>query len=295
MNDHSPPPNAGDLLRRAAEAGPGWRGKRAVLTRDAITALCAELQDAGIAPPAYLGSSTQWVDREAKLFECGDYPDKGVRVEPQHLSHLERTFDLPVPILVEHAESPLQIGFLTDVWVSGHELMGTLALSAEADRLVESSKARSLSLGLAPDLSAIHEVSLVRSPRVADARLFGGSVCFHGALTAAQPAHEVHRQLDRWIQAGRLQPAQIELARALLGCATSIRFRDEDLCVRDLMMAFMERQPTAGLFAAITPDCEPAASAFTPDEAAFYRRHFPDLDLGAIAAAKPQSPHANSE
>ena len=58
------------------------------------------------------GPGADWVRRRAKLFEAGDYPDKGVTVAPETLQALANGFSQPVPVLVEHAESPLQLGFL---------------------------------------------------------------------------------------------------------------------------------------------------------------------------------------
>lgn len=121
------------------------------------------------------------VRREAKLFEAGDYPDKGVTVLPEDLADLAARFQRPVPILIEHTDSPLALGFLESVRADGTELFGTVALSEEANCLIEQSGADSLSLGLSPDLREIQEVSLVRHPRVPSARLFAGPI-FHTKL-----------------------------------------------------------------------------------------------------------------
>ena len=114
----------------------------------------------------------RWVRRRAKLFEAGDYPDKGISVSDADLAALVEGFSGPVPVLIEHSESPLELGFLTEVSREGRELHGTVSLSTEADALVRRSGARGLSLGLAPDLRSIREVSLVRRPRVSGAGFF---------------------------------------------------------------------------------------------------------------------------
>ena len=72
--------------------------------------------------------STAWVTREAKLFEAGAYPDKGIEVSEEDLTALVEGFAAPVPLLIEHAESPLQMGFLTSVVRKGRELLGRLSL-----------------------------------------------------------------------------------------------------------------------------------------------------------------------
>jgi hypothetical protein len=175
-----------ELLRRAAEAGPGYRGSRRALDGAELEDLVAGFHAARLTPPDYLSTAYRWVDRRAKLFEAGEYADKGLTVTEDHLRGLEQNFDLPVPVLIEHSDSPLQLGYLTDVRARGGELFGTVALTQEAHDLIEQSGARSLSLGLASDLSQICEVSLVRSPRVPGAQLFAGSVRMVGELERAQ-------------------------------------------------------------------------------------------------------------
>ncbi len=44
-----------------------------------------------------------------------------------------------MPLLIEHATSPLELGYLTSVEADGGELFGTVALSAEANVLIEKS------------------------------------------------------------------------------------------------------------------------------------------------------------
>ena len=101
-------------------------------------------RQAGIEPPA----PETWIERRAKLFHTGDFPDKGVTITQETLGALVRSFSEPVPVLIEHAESPLELGFLTSVEAIGDELFGTISLTPEANALVERSGARGLSLGL---------------------------------------------------------------------------------------------------------------------------------------------------
>src|SRR5687767_10849414 len=123
-----------------------------------------------------------WIERSAKLFEAGEFPEKGVSITPEQLAGLAGAFQDPVPVLIEHSESPLELGYLTSVQVMGDELFGTVSFTPEAHVLVERSGARSLSLGLTPDLTRIREVSLVRNPRIESAQLFSGGPVFWGEL-----------------------------------------------------------------------------------------------------------------
>lgn len=306
-------PSEISLQGRLAEAGPGYRGRRRRLDLHERDGLAFELQAAGVPVPEFVKSNAGWVDRRAKLFEAGDYPDKGVSISPETLRALAENFDLPVPVLIEHSESPLELGYLTDVEAVGHELFGTLALTEEANALVERSQARSLSVGLTPDLSAIREVSLVRAPRVADAQLFwcelsnstrephfGVGALETGdaeiarlktriaELEAQRVAEQAQRTLDELLAQGRLTPAQLPFARAMIAVNDSVNFDGESQPLAQLLIAMIERQPAAGLFREWVPERENPASAalLLPEEAAFYQTHFPEVSLDAIADAK---------
>jgi hypothetical protein len=233
------------------------------------------------------------VQRRAKLFEAGEYPDKGVTVTPDHLKRLAETFSAPVPVLIEHAASPLEIGHLTAIECVDAELFGTITLTAEADALVQRSGARSLSLGLAPDLSAIREVSLVRNPRVASARLFGGEVRFVASLDPSLDREwrqlreaRVEREVEDLLRSGRLTPAQRQFAQTLLASDDTIEFDGESRPVGDLVRSLIERQPRLNLSVEVAPAPISNIPHLHPEEADFYRRHFPDLPLEEIASRK---------
>jgi hypothetical protein len=253
-----------------------------------------------------------WITRRAKLFEAGEYPDKGVTVEPSHLAALASRFAEPVPVLIEHAESPLQMGQLTKVEAIGNELFGTVELTPEANDLVESSGARSLSIGLAADLSAIHEVSLVRNPRVPTARLFTEGITFFSELdlegdsladaTAAvftegswrkryedlaqqRREEEAERRVRQFVAEGKITPAQAPFAKSLLlAQGESVTFDGRIRTVAQLFSALLEQQPTLALFDERAPDrTDYSSQLLLPEEVAFYRQHFPDVSLEEIA------------
>jgi len=285
-------------LRHAAALGPGYRGSRAESDEATRNAVVAALTEFGIEPPPYLAHNTAWVERRAKLFEAGEYPDKGITVTRDHLSRLSQAFDLPVPVLIEHAHSPLELGYLTQVETVGEELFGTIALSAEANQLLERQGARSLSLGLEPDLSAIREVSLVRRPRVASAKLFRFHATLAGAGDYWRSQYEAlaqrtrdeaaERQVRKYIREGRLTPAQSEFAKAILLADGALEFGGERRTVAHLFAAMMESLPARKRFAeqAEEPAGDYSRHLLLPEEAEFYRRHFPDVDLDQIALRK---------
>jgi hypothetical protein len=280
------------LMHTAALSGPGFRRTRRVLGAEERAELVTRLKALGEEPPSYLIATTEWVDRPAKLFEAGDYPDKGVSVSAEDLAVLSQGFDAPVPVLIEHSESPIQLGFLTDVEPREGELYGTISLTKEADALVRQSGARGLSLGLSPDLRTIREVSLVRNPRVESAGLFS-SVMFSGELAFEPPRTGraplfSEETISNWIRQGRILPSQAPFVRALLEAGDSVDFEGTRKPLRQLVMAMVERQPPHSLFGEIVPasNAEAADNLLLPEEAAFYRKHFPDVSLSDIAARR---------
>lgn len=283
-----------DLLRRAALAGPGYRGTRNEASEATRLALIAEFRTFGLEAPTYLSNPTQWIERRAKLFEAGDYPDKGVTVSVENLQSIASNFDLPVPVLIEHGDSPLHLGFLIDVSADGTALNGVIALTAEADRLLTKNGAQSLSIGLERDLEHIREVSVVRNPRVADARLFDARPCFSSGFSDVDYAQiaEQHRFEDRLAKAvtraealvneGRLAPTQLDSVAKLLAC--DLKFAGTT--VGALVEQVFGAMPKLALFSQVAPiphDAEANANLLLPEESAFYKRHFPGIDLREIA------------
>lgn len=290
-----------DLLRRAALAGPGYRGSRVEISATERLKIASEFQMTGELPPEYLLQEVEWIDREAKLFEAGDYPDKKVSITESQLTQMTENFDLPIPVLIEHAESPLQIGFVTEIRQDGRELFGRIAFTKEADALMIQSGASGISVGLERDLSRLREVSLVRYPRVESARVFhlvpvfsGEFVDFNYAAAAESKQREValkraDEQAGKWIDEGRFQPSTREFVRSLLACSQAT----ETGTVSEVFSKFIEMLPRSNPFAELAPSDRTAMSKeessrhlLLPEEAAFYRKHFPGLDLRAIAEGK---------
>jgi len=118
------------------------------------------------------------IERPCKLFEAGDYPDKGVTVSEDDLDALISSY-VEVPVKVEHVDSVFDglLGTVKRIWREGKDLMGSIGFSPEAWAMIDKlTKLPGLSVGLMKDKSALTEVSLVRTPRVASAAVFGESV-----------------------------------------------------------------------------------------------------------------------
>ncbi len=285
-------------MRKAAECGPGYRGRKRDAGLDEHEALAAQFREHGENPPPYLEIDPTWVERRAKIFEAGVYPDKGVTVTAEDLATMVANFDLPVPILIEHAESPLELGYLTEVAVEGQELFGTLSLTTEANNLIEKSGARSLSVGLTPDLRQIREVSIVRFPRVKSAQLFDDSMRFETPVefgidwrakyedaVRLRKHHDANQQVAKWVEGGLVTPAQAPFVSALLVEDSGVEFNGSLVPVRDLVAKMIGAQPKHSMFGEIVRSSgeDDSLSSMLPEEAAFYRKHFPDVSLKSIA------------
>lgn len=307
-------PEIQGLLRQAAELGPGYHGRKRIASATEREAVRNALIEFKQEVPAYLDAGEKWVERRAKLFEAGAYPDKGVSISEEQLIGLADGFDLPVPVLIEHAASPLELGYLTSVEAIGRELFGVISLTPEANALVERSGAKALSIGLSPELDAIREVSLVRKPRVESAQLFSGALEASEDSEAPSPNSylpagekgalgwrqryerleretrdkEVDREVSDLVRDGRLTPAQAPFAAAILSADGAIEFDGGKAPLRQLLIAMLERQPPHQLFAelAAQPKGDVGRALLLPEEAAFYEKHFPGVSLETIAAMR---------
>lgn len=117
------------------------------------------------------------VVREADLFQAGSYPDKNMTVTEADIARLAAT-DGTIPIQVEHAGGPIQLGFVDGLTAAGKWLKGRLNFLPEAHALLDRLGVRGLSVGVAPDLSRILEVSSTGSPRVAGAQYYADRTKF---------------------------------------------------------------------------------------------------------------------
>lgn len=222
-----------------------------------------------------------WVHRKAKLFEAGEFPDKGITITREQLTELAANFKTPAPVLIEHASNPLELGFLVEVHVEGKELFGKLALSQEANALIEKSGARGLSIGLNPEMTEIEEVSLVRNPRVSDARLFSSPEAILEVEEQAIP------DISKWLSRGQILPCQVPYLRAILAVHGSVKFDGGSVPVSRLIVEMIEQRPAVGLTDELVPDFSASQDHFAPclstEEAVFYQHHFPGVSLKEIA------------
>jgi hypothetical protein len=282
-----------EIRAEAASLGPGYRGNRADLSDEDRAQRARELLAIWVErqlgePPEYLvrlseGQLAQWVERRAKLFEIGEYEDKGLVVREEDLQRLAQNFEFPVNVLIEHVENPLRLGYLTSVEALGPELFGTLALTPEANRLLETSGAHALSLSVSRDLDRIYEVSVVGNPRVQSARLFCENFLDTASPRRASKELELEKQLrerearefvESLVRSGHVPPSAREAAIALLFSA------DDE--ARDKVVQFMESLPPIYFAGELVPGTRGSFPAATPEEIEFYKRAFPDMAVEEI-------------
>jgi len=116
-------------------------------------------------------NAVEMIERDARLFEAGDYPDRGITVTEDDLDSIVANHQ-PVEIGIEHEPNPLKLGMVTKLWRAGKELFGKMTWTPAAWALVDESNAKGLSIGLKRDKSALTEVSIVRHPRVVGSQVF---------------------------------------------------------------------------------------------------------------------------
>lgn len=226
--------------------------------------------------------TTTTIEREAKLFEAGNYPDRGIEVSEEDLDRIIANTS-EAPVRIEHSATPFDgaLGVLRSVYRKGKELFGRLCFTQAAWELIKAADAKRLSVAILKDKSGIAEVSLVREPRVADAAVFseGDSVrigdselTLDAEFSAPTEDAEVTRlrreladkEADRCIddlkRSGKLAPAAEVFARAILRSEDSsvITFGDQPTPISQVFRWFLESQPKVIEFAELAP-AEPSS------------------------------------
>lgn len=225
------------------------------------------------------------VERSAFLFEAGDYPDKGISVSEEDLEKMAARFGQPCPIQMEHQPGPLRFGWLVRVWREGRRLLGRLVFSSAAWRLVEQSGAGAVSLGLDRDTLDIREVSLVRNPRVAGARVFSdgdGLVQMDAREFLPIPAAEdavarmsrelsgerARAEVDDLVRQGRVAPAARQAALDILASEglPVVGFADGKAeTAAEAFRRFLQMQPPVVLFGEMAAAGSGQDAAEAPD------------------------------
>jgi len=223
--------------------------------------------------------TTQTIEREAKLFEAGSYPDRGIEVTEEDLDQIIANTS-EAPVRIEHTSTPFDgaIGVLKSVYRKGRELFGKLCFNSAAWELIKSADAKRLSVAIRRDKSGIAEVSLVREPRIADAAVFsaddtialgdGQLILDCGAEFSASSADseaeklrcelaekEAQSVIDDLKRMGKLVPASEAFAKAILrsGDESIVTFGDHPTPISQVFKWFLESQPRVIEFSELVP------------------------------------------
>jgi hypothetical protein len=137
------------------------------------------------------------IERDALIFQAGDYPDKDFAVTEDELDGIVSGF-AAVPVKIEHGETPFDgaLGTLQSIWRAGKDLMGKLSMPKPAWDFLQHAGAKKLSAAVKRDKTGLTEVSIVANPAVAAAQIFHDSdlVAYFSADfdagTAAEPDAE---------------------------------------------------------------------------------------------------------
>src|SRR4030042_1004926 len=93
--------------------------------------------------------STEMIEREAKLFEAGSYPDRGIETTEEDLDRIAESTS-EAPVRVEHSDTPFDgaLGVLKSVYRKGKELFGKLCFTQAAWELIKLATAKRLSVAI---------------------------------------------------------------------------------------------------------------------------------------------------
>jgi len=203
------------------------------------------------------------VEKDAKIFEAGEYPDKELTVTEEDLDEIVGNF-AETPVKVEHADSPLDpLGTVKRIWRRGSELLARLAFPTDLAAFLERRGIRKLSVALHRNPLRLAEVSLVLSPRVADAAMFGREVSAEmsderekevAELRFALRAKDVEARIAELKAQGKIVPASEAFAREiLLQGDGKITFGDGESTIAEMFERFLEAQPKVIAFGELAP------------------------------------------
>ncbi|MHB1001897.1 MAG: hypothetical protein ACYC27_21870 [Armatimonadota bacterium] len=215
------------------------------------------------------------VERDAKIFEAGDYPDKGITITEDDLDGIVERFT-EVPVKVEHTDSPLDpLGLVKRVWRTGRELFGRLAFPRDIAAFLERRNIKRLSVSLLRDPLSLSEVSIVLCPRISTAEMFSSDESMgeyideevssmsedQDMLNGSKSAREIRelkfalkcKDVDAHLIAlkaqGKIVPASEAFAKDILLYGDGkVSFADDVTTISELFERFLNAQPQVAVF-----------------------------------------------
>ena len=200
--------------------------------------------------PATITLSSHTTQRDARLLVCGEYPAKNLTVTEADLDALVANFSAPVPVKVEHVDSPLDpLGLVERVWREGDALLGHVLFPASMAAFLSERGAAKLSVGLLKGPAwKLLEASLTLTPHVPTATLLSDSERVElSTLRARVRRQTVDAQIAELKASGRVIPATEALARVLLsaddGAVVTLSEGAAPVPVASAALALLRAQP----------------------------------------------------
>lgn len=235
--------------------------------------------------------------RDAKLFEAGEYPDKKIIISEEDLSVYSANF-VPCPVKIEHTDTAFDgvLGMVSSVYRKGKELFGKIDFSKEAWDLIEKAGAKYLSIGINPEGKFISEVSIVQHPRVTDARIFssdlpfGNTEKYSSGFTALLEENrklkniiadiKAEEKCRKYIEEGKLTPANTEMAKEIFKCDTTVKFNSETCSLSFLFESFLKTLSDQTDFSELKKSNNYNADNYSEEQMEFAKKI--GADLGGI-------------
>lgn len=175
------------------------------------------------------------VERVARLFRVGFYPSKNVEVSESDIDKIIAN-SKDVPVLVEHKPT-LLLGKVKELYRKGKELWGKLWLKPEAATLLDENEARSLSVAIDLNKMQLQEVSVVKTPQVADAQIFS---CAETVIDTYARTHTTQQNAEEHVSMEK-QNVQMQEHETVQETLSVEQFRQEIL-KRDARIAQLEQE-----------------------------------------------------
>lgn len=121
------------------------------------------------------------IERIVKLFEAGDYGDRGGVYSTDLLDEWVESHVDPIPFNMLHSSlenNPLMklteygMGYARNLYREGAALFATLFLPEEINALIDKTGVKGVSVGVTPDKKRIYELSWVGKPRIPTAQVY---------------------------------------------------------------------------------------------------------------------------
>lgn len=196
-------------------------------------------QERSDAPAENAERQPSLIERVARLFRAGFYPTKNVQISENDLDKIIAN-SKDVPVVVEHKPT-LLLGKVKELYRKGKELWGKLWLKPEAATLLDENEARSLSVAIDLNEMRLHEVSVVKSPQVADAQIFS---CTETVIDTCEQTHTAQENVqEKMEEQASMEKQNVQMQKHETAQETlSVEQFRQEILKRDARIAQLEQE-----------------------------------------------------